>query len=103
MNDKELLLEILAGPLDGHIATLEDEKTWGMRGEGPLVFPWDAELGEPQARFFPEEGNWWLEGHRAAHGTYCINRGGRVEGRLRLEAGDILKASDTWLLVWQVE
>lgn len=102
MSDKKLLLEILTGPLDGYIALLEGETPWGTKGKGPLIFPWDAELGEPQVRFFPKEGNWWLEGHRAPHGTYCVNREGRVEGRLQLEAGDILKASDTWLLVRRV-
>jgi hypothetical protein len=103
MSDPKLSLEILNGPLDGQVVTLEAETTWGKEGEGPLIFPWDRELGTPQARFFPQGEGWWLEGHSAPHGTYCVNRGERVEGKVQLEAGYLLKASDTWLLVRQTE
>lgn len=103
MTDTRLTLELLNGPLDGHVVTLEGETIWGAKGEGPLIFPWDAELHERQARFFPEEGTWWLEGYPARHGTYCVNREERIEKKFHLEPGDILKASDTWLLVRQAE
>ncbi len=103
MSDKKLILEILTGPLDGHIVALEEETTWGMQGEGALVFPWDEELGDRQARFFLEGGKWRLEGYDAPHGTYCVNRKEREGEKIELEEGDILKASDTWLLVRQVE
>lgn len=103
MTDTRLTLKLLNGPLDGHVVTLEGETFWGAKGEGPLTFPWDAELHERQARFFPEEGAWWLEGYPARHGTYRVNREERVEAKTRLEEGDILKASGTWLLVRQSE
>ncbi len=103
MSDLKLSLEILNGPLDGQVVTLEAEATWGKEGEGQLIFPWDKELGTPQARFFPEGEGWWLEGCSAPHGTYCLSRGERVEGKTQLEAGEVLKASDTWLLVTQIE
>jgi hypothetical protein len=103
MSDLKLSLELLNGPLDGQVVTLETEATWGKEGKGPLIFPWDTELGTPQARFFVEGESWWLEGHSAPHGTHCVNRGERVEGKTQLEAGDLLKASDTWLLVSQIE
>jgi hypothetical protein len=44
-----------------------------------------------------------LEGYPARHGTYRVNRDERVEEKVRLEAGDILKASNTWLLVREIE
>jgi hypothetical protein len=105
MTSAKLTLELLNGPLDGTIVPLESETIWSAKGEGLLIFPWDAELGEPQARFFPEKGNWWLEGYPARHGTYRLSDGEpeRIEGKARLEGGDILKASDVWLLVRQIE
>jgi hypothetical protein len=103
MRNPKLNLEILNGSLDGYVVTLETETIWGKEGEGPLIFPWDTELGAPQARFFLEGGNWWIEGSNAPHETYCANRGKRIEGKIQIEEGDLLKASDTWLLVNQIE
>ncbi|HWP46658.1 MAG TPA: FHA domain-containing protein [Candidatus Limnocylindrales bacterium] len=105
MRSTKLILELLNGPLDGYKVTLETETFWSGKGEGPLVFPWDIELGNPQARFFFEEGNWWLESLPARHGTYRLNRENpeRIEGKVKLETGDILKASGTWLLVSQIK
>lgn len=102
MSEGQLVLEILSGPLDGAITTLETEAKWSRAGDGPLAFPWDVELGEPQARFTAEEGGWWLEGLDAPHGTYRINREERIKEKVQLERGDILKASNTWLSVRQV-
>jgi hypothetical protein len=95
-----LTLEILSGPRDGHTVTLEAETAWTRAGEGRLAFPWDEELGAPQARFRPGPAGWVLEGVASPHGTYRINAGERItDGTLDLAAGDILKASDTWLVV----
>lgn len=103
MSDKRLVLEILNGPLDGHNVKLEKETLWSKKGEGPLTFPWDKKLGEPQARFFCEGGEWWVEGFKASHGTYRLNREERVEGKVRLVARDMLKASESWLLICKIE
>jgi len=98
MNEKRALrLEVLSGPLDGHVIAVDEAVEWGRAGEGPLSFPWDTELGEPQARFTVDEEGWWLEEVEAAHGTYRVNRGEKVRGKVRLERGDLLKASGTWL------
>ena len=102
MSSQELTLEILTGPLDGLVLSLEEAAEWSKENEGELGFPWDEGLGAPQARFLVQDQSWWLEGHAAPHGTYCVNREGRVEGRIRLEPGDVLRASDTWLLVREV-
>jgi len=102
MSHKSLILEILNGPMDGHKVKLEKETFWGKKGEGPLIFPWDTELGEPQARFLYEEEAWGIEGYKAPHGTYCLNRQGYIERKLKLEKGDILKASTIWMMVREI-
>ncbi|MCP4283176.1 MAG: hypothetical protein GY792_01805 [Gammaproteobacteria bacterium] len=99
----KLSLEILNGPLDGQIVTLETETVWGKEGDSPLSFPWDTELGVPQARVFPEGGNWWIEGHDAPHGTYCLNRQKKIEEKKQVEKDDLLKASETWVLINQID
>ncbi len=100
MSEKQHLhLEVLSGPLDGQVVELTEETEWGRGVSGPLSFPWDGELGEPQARLGPDEAGWWLEGLDAPHGTYLINREEKVRGKVRLERGDLLKASGTWLMV----
>lgn len=102
MSDHNLVLEVLSGPLDGALITLEAEAVWSCSGETPLSFPWDAELGQPQARFTVEDDSWYLEGLDAPHGTYRVNREERVTGKkVQLEGGDIVKASQTWLLIRQ--
>lgn len=103
MTAPKLALELLNGPLDGCIILLNEELILGAKGEGPLTFPWDLELGEPQARFFTKEGQWWLEGYPARHGTYRLNSQERIEEPVQLEAGDVLKASEVCLIVRQVE
>lgn len=95
-----LVLEVLSGPLDGAILTLQAGAEWSRAGDGPPIFPWDEELGAPQARFVVDEQGWKLEGVKSPHGTYCINREKRIEeDTIPLVAGDLLKASRTWLLV----
>ena len=96
---RSLTLEVLGGPLDGTPITLESDTEWSRVGETPLTFPWDTELGDPQARFTIEEDRWYLEGLDSSHGTYRVNHEERVTKKVRLASQDILKASNTWLLV----
>jgi hypothetical protein len=98
---RSLLLEALSGPLDGALITLETEADWTRSDEGPLAFPWDRELGQPQARFTPVAGGWQMEGSDAARGTWHLTREERVVDAVPLTAGDMLRASTTWLLVRQ--
>ena len=51
----KLSLEILSGPLDGENITLTTETEWSRAPGSPLSFPWDDDLGEPQARFVLRE------------------------------------------------
>ena len=103
-DQQQLMLEILSGPLDGAAITLEAEAEWSRAGDGPLIFPWDDELGSPQARFTVDEQGWSLQCSKSPHGTHRINKEERVtEARLQLAQGDLLKASHTWLLIHQVE
>jgi hypothetical protein len=103
-DEKQLTLEILGGPLDGVIIVLQENTDWRRSSDGPLTFPWDPELGDPQAHFALEADGWYLEGLEAPHGTYRVNREERVTGKkIRLEDSDILKASKVWLAVRRVE
>ena len=97
-----LVLEVLSGPLDGAVIALEVDTEWRRGETGPLAFPWDLELGEPQARFVANQGNWCLEAAGGTHGTYRLNHQERVDGRVILEEGDIIKASRSWLVVQRV-
>ncbi|MBM4459633.1 MAG: hypothetical protein FJ011_18040 [Chloroflexi bacterium] len=99
----KLTLEALSGPLDGAALTLEAETEWSKAGQGSLSFPWDEELGAPQARFRPTQDGWSLEGVKSPHGTYRLNREERVAAPTSLAADDVLKASNTWLLVQKIE
>jgi hypothetical protein len=103
MSQTSLTMEILSGPLDGHTILLTGETQWTQAEGSPLSFPWDSELGAPQARLLQKAKAWWLEASEATeHGTYCANRVGRIEGKMQLETGDVLKASESWLYVSQL-
>lgn len=99
----KLSLEVLSGPLDGQVVTLETETVWGKAGNGRLSFPWDAELGDKQARFFIDIGKWWIEAYDEPHGTYCLNRQTKIEEKIQIQQGDFLKTSETWMLVNQID
>jgi len=105
MSEHRLELECLNGPWDGHrIEITEESVDWRCTAPGPLAFPWDTELDDPQARLSWKDGVWVLEhlGHR--HGTYCVNAEGlKDETRFPLEPGMILKASYIWLKVVTAE
>jgi len=96
-----LRLEIVSGPLDGAVVTLTRDTAWSSEGAGPLAFPWDAELGHPQAWFLPVDDAWVLEGVTSQHGTYRMNTEEPVNDgqQIKLAPGDVLKASSTWLRV----
>jgi len=102
MNTSKLTLEILCGPLDGYVVTLENETVISRSGEGPLVFPWDTELGEPQALIFPEANDWFIQTKVGIHRTYLSktpNNFEKVEDKRLLSPGNIIKASTECFLV----
>ena len=99
---RRLTLEVLSGPLDGAAILLEGKADWRQTGTGPLAFPWDDELGEPQARFTVNEQGWRVEGLESPHGTYQVNAGERITDTVSLNPGDLLKASQTWLRVQDI-
>jgi hypothetical protein len=103
MTNKKLRIEILSGPRDGEIVTLETDAEWGREGTGTLSFPWDDELGAPQARVTMDERGWWLEPKKSPHGTYRVSKGERVEMKIQLGEDDALKAHHTWFLIRRVE
>ncbi len=76
---RQLTLEVLNGPLDGAIITLDKDAQWCRTGHEPLAFPWDTELGQPQASFISEDDGWYIEGLNAPHGTYRINQEEKID------------------------
>lgn len=94
-----LELEVLNGPLDGARLILTAETTWTRDPGSLLSFPWDIELGQPQARFVPGEQGWRLEPAGAKRGTHLLRPDAEDELPATLQAGDVLKASYTWLRV----
>lgn len=99
-----LTLEILSGPLDGTTLILTGETEWTRAGTGPLSFPWDAELGTPQARLTSNARDWMLTACAAPHGMYRVNTEERLTTEpIVLAEGDILKASQTWLIVTTIK
>ncbi len=101
MSTPKLTLELLNGPLDGLSLTLEADTEWSSTGGGPLSFPWDEELGTPQARFQVETNRWSLAALPNKRSTRHNME--RIEDKVPLEREDLLKASDTWLLINQIE
>jgi len=94
-----LVIEILSGPLDGATVELTEASSWTGQGIGPLSFPWDAELGDPQARFIPGPEGWILECFNTFHATYRVNENQLIKGSIQLRPKDVLKANTTWLMV----
>lgn len=100
MRSSRLVLECINGPLDGQSLFVDRDAEWRRTGEGPLCFPWDAELGDPQARLFVQDGEWWIAGYLAPHGTYRVSdRAEKIVKPVQVVIGDLLKASRTWLLI----
>jgi len=96
---KKLDIEVLTGPLDGHVITIEDKAEWTCLAGGLLAFPWDTELGQPQSWFMVEEEDWLIEPISSSHGTYIFNREMKLSEKTVLQKGDILKASKTWIMI----
>ncbi len=102
MSNPKLTLELLNGPLDGDLITLDRETTWAKEGQGALIFPWDDTLGTPQARLFPKKGKRWPEHDAKAYRSTRHNME-RVTTKVQLQKGNRLKASETWMLVSEIE
>jgi hypothetical protein len=100
---KRIEIEVLTGPLDGHVIELKEETEWTGSVGGLLSFPWDDELGRPQGRFVFEEDQWLIEPQNSPHGTYILNREKKLSEKTVLQKGDLLKASRTWMMINAIE
>ncbi len=101
-NKPKLELEIMSGPLDGQTILLESDTDW-MRSPGsPLSFPWDEELGAPQARFVLDGDVWSLQPAEAKRGTHILRADAEDRLPVILQEHDVLKASGTWLKVIEI-
>jgi hypothetical protein len=98
-----IVLEVLSGPLDGERIELREAAEWSRIGKGPLVFPWDVELGAPQARVVPGPEGWTLEPIALLQSISLITRDEKVSGPVLLVEGDVLRAATCWLRVEAIE
>lgn len=94
-----LELEILSGPLDGHIVSLNSATEWTRKLDSPLSFPWDTELGEPQAYFKSSENGWQLESANTRRGTHVLRQEAEVRLPVILQVDDVIKAGNTWMRI----
>jgi hypothetical protein len=96
----QLTLEILSGPLDGCIISLDSSADWTSEPGSPLSFPWDEELDAPQAQLKPDRDGWTLHPTPATRrNTHLLRPDSEARLPAALQPGDILKAGNTWLLV----
>jgi hypothetical protein len=96
---RRLEVEPWTGPLDGAVMVLDADTDWGRGGTGPLAFPWDEDLDDPQARFSRDAAGWTVESRSSRRRTHLVSQATVLETRRVLEPGDVLAASRTWLRV----
>ncbi len=101
-NKPKLELEILNGPLDGQTILLETDTDWTRSPGSQLSFPWDEDLGEPQARFILEADGWSLQPAATRRGTHILRANAEDRLPVTLQENDVLKASSTWLKVIEI-
>jgi hypothetical protein len=95
-----LTLEILSGPLDGCIVSLDSSADWTRGAGSPLSFPWDDELDAPQAQIKLGRNGWTLHPAPATRrNTHLLRPGSKPRLPATLQPGDLLKAGNTWLRV----
>jgi hypothetical protein len=101
MSTSLLRIELLNGPLDGHIIMVSHGTSWSREGSGVASFPWDNQLGAPQGHFVCVQGGWLFQhaGGRDSKLARIMNRTSTDSFHLRLECGDILFAGTTWMMV----
>lgn len=101
----DLIIEFINGPFDGYRVVLSHDTEWVKEGDSPLAFPWDNDLGMPQARFYQKDGEWFIDNMpNNIHGTYCldnnnIQKSTKIQEKFLLGAGMVLRASKTWLRI----
>ena len=74
--EQQLLLEVLSGPLDGAIITLETEAEWSRAGKGPLIFRFDYNLRGTDGRLITKRIT--AARIRSAHCSPVVRTGPRI-------------------------
>ncbi len=101
-----LEIEIISGPQDGTIIILteEDHTTlWTKDIGSKLSFPWDTELGSPQAIIRHKGDEWEIEAYDSPHGLYVMNGDGKLLGIKKIKKGQIYRANYTWLKMKNIQ
>ena len=86
-------LEVLGGPLDGHIFQFNKRVQIGREGEIPLGV--DRFISRRHAIVEPVSGGVVLEDLNSTNGTFV--NGERVQGRVQLQNGQTFIVGKTWL------
>ena len=90
-------LEVLSGPMDGHIFQFNSSSDIGR--EGQLKLPVDRFISRRHARIDVQGPNVFLEDLRSTNGTFIDDA--RLEGRAELSNGKVFRIGRTWLeITW---
>ena len=91
-------LEVLGGPLDGHIFQFNKKVQIGREGEIPLVI--DHCISRRHATLEPTASGVVLEDLNSTNGTFV--NGERLQGKTMLRNGQVFIVGKTWLEIsWQ--
>ena len=91
-------LEVLGGPLDGHIFQFNKRVQIGREGEIPLGV--DRFISRHHAALEPTASGVVLEDLNSTNGTFV--NGERLQGKTTLRNGQVFIVGKTWLeITWQ--
>lgn len=90
-------LEVLSGPLDGHIFQFNHTVELGREGE--VRIPVDRFISRRHATIDVAAHSVYLQDRRSTNGTFVD--GERLEGRTELSNGKVFRIGRTWLeITW---
>ncbi len=91
-------LEVLGGPLDGHLFQFNNKVHIGREGEIPITI--DRFVSRRHATLEPQAGGVVLEDLNSTNGTFV--NGERLQGKTMLRNGQVFIVGKTWLeITWQ--
>ena len=93
-----LKLEVLSGPLDGHL--FEFNHTVDIGREGKLKIATDRKISRRHAQIEVRDPRVFLEDLGSTNGTFVDEE--RLTGRVELQNGKLLRLGRTWLQIcWE--
>ena len=86
-------VEVVSGPMDGHI--FEFNHTVDIGREGELKLGFDRFVSRRHAQIEVKEPHVVLEDMRSTNGTFVDDQ--RLQGRVELRNGQVFRVGRTWL------